>query len=42
VARGYNGGAHYPPAVYGKKLRLLRYLDRVRKMAVQKKKRPRA
>jgi hypothetical protein len=42
VALGYNGGSHYPPAVNGKKLRLVRYLDRVRRMAVQKKTRPRA
>ncbi|MEW5725282.1 MAG: hypothetical protein AB1896_19365, partial [Thermodesulfobacteriota bacterium] len=42
VAEGYNGGSHYPPAVLRKKLRLMRYLDRVRQMAVQTRARPRA
>jgi DNA repair exonuclease SbcCD ATPase subunit len=41
VAWSYNGGEAYPKAVYGKKLRLVGYLDRVRQVAVQKKQRPR-
>ena len=41
VAWSYNGGEAYPKAVYGKKLRLVGYLDRVRQVAVQKKLRPR-
>lgn len=42
VALSYNGGEAYPPAVYGKKVRLMGYLDRIRKGVVQKKQRPRA
>jgi hypothetical protein len=42
VALHYNGGEHYPPAVVGKKMRLVQYLERVRDVARQKKDRPRA
>ena len=41
VALSYNGGEAYPPAVYRKKLRLMGYLDRIRKVAGQTKERPR-
>ncbi len=41
VALSYNGGPAYPPAVHQKKLRLMGYLDRIRKVAVQKQRRPR-
>ena len=42
VAWSYNGGEAYPKAVYGKKLRLVGYLDRVRQVAVQKRQKPRS
>ena len=41
VALSYNGGEAYPPAVYSKKLRLMGYLDRIRKVAGKTKEQPR-
>jgi chromosome segregation ATPase len=41
VALSYNGGEAYPPAVYRKKLRLMGYLDRIRKVAGQTREQPR-
>ena len=38
VAYFYNGGAAYPPAVLGKKMKLCAYLSRVRRTAGPKKK----